>query len=62
MKFRTKMSVRHNYSIKDGWRKEHVCRIQMKVLFFWVNVKVIADDDEEYVKNCADEVIGYLKN
>lgn len=55
------MSVRHNYSAKDGWRKEHVCKIQMKVLLSWVDVKVIADEDEEYVKNCADEVVGYLK-
>lgn len=62
MKFRKKMSVRNSYSIKDGWRKEYVCKIQMKVWLFWVNVKVMSDDDEEYLTNRADEVIGYLKD
>ncbi len=60
--FRKKMSVRNSYSIKDRWRNEYVCKIQMKVWLFWVNVKVMSDDDEEYLNNRADEVIGYLKD
>jgi len=61
MKFRKKMSVRYSYSNADGWKEEYVCKIQMKVWLFWVNVKVMVDDDEEYLINCAEEVIGYLK-
>ncbi len=56
------MSVRHSYSVADGCRNEYVCKIQMKVWLFWVNVKVMSDDDEEYLNNRADEVIGYLKD
>ncbi len=62
MRFRKNMSVRHSYSVADGCRNEYVCKIQMKVWLFWVNVKVMSDDDEEYLNNRADEVIGYLKD
>lgn len=60
MKFRKKMSVRHSYSNADGLEEVYVCKIQMKVWFFWVNVKVMVDGDKEYLMNCAEEVIGYL--
>ncbi len=62
MKFRKKLSAQHSYIVADGWRNEYVCKIQMKVWLFWVDVKVMSDDDEEYLNNRADEVIGYLKD
>ena len=60
MEFRTRMYSRHRYNEAGGWKETHVCKVQMKVWLFWVDVKVMADEDEDYLRNRAEEVIGYL--
>lgn len=34
--------------------------IQVKFLFFWINVKKFIDEDIEYSKNCAEDLLDKL--
>lgn len=34
--------------------------IQVKFLFFWINVKKFIDKDIEYSKNCAEDLLDKL--
>lgn len=34
--------------------------IQVKFLFFWINVKKFIDEDTEYSKNCAEDLLDKL--
>lgn len=34
--------------------------VQVKFLFFWVNVKKFIDEDTEYSKNCAEDLLDKL--
>lgn len=36
-------------------------KVQVKVLFVWVTVKSFVDMDTDYAMNCAEELIGSLK-
>lgn len=36
-------------------------KVQVKVFFVWVTVKSFVDMDTDYAKNCAEELIGSLK-
>lgn len=36
-------------------------KVQVKILFVWVTVKSFIDMDTDYAKNCAEELIGNLK-
>lgn len=40
----------------------YFAEIQMKSMFFWHTVVMVYDEDEEYVENRADEIIGILEN
>ena len=34
--------------------------VQVKFLFFWINVKEFIDEDTEYSKNCAEDLLDKL--
>lgn len=34
--------------------------IQVKFLFFWIDVKKFIDEDIEYSKNCAEDILDKL--
>lgn len=34
--------------------------VQVKFLFFWINVKKFIDEDTEYSKNCAEDLLDKL--
>lgn len=34
--------------------------VQVKFLFFWINVKEFIDEDIEYSKNCAEDLLDKL--
>lgn len=34
--------------------------VQVKFLFFWINVKKFIDEDIEYSKNCAEDLLDKL--
>ena len=34
--------------------------IQVKFLFFWINVKEFIDEDTEYSRNCAEDLLDKL--
>ena len=34
--------------------------VQVKFLFFWINVKKFIDQDTEYAKNCAEDLLDKL--
>ena len=34
--------------------------VQVKFLFFWTNVKKFIDEDTEYSKNCAEDLLDKL--
>lgn len=34
--------------------------VQVKFLFFWINVKEFIDKDTEYSKNCAEDLLDKL--
>lgn len=34
--------------------------VQVKFLFFWVNVKKFIDEDTEYSRNCAEDLLDKL--
>lgn len=36
-------------------------KVQVKILFVWITVKSFIDMDTDYAKNCAEELIGNLK-
>lgn len=36
-------------------------KVQVQVLFAWVTIKSFVDMDTEYAKNCAEELLGSLK-
>lgn len=34
--------------------------IQVKFLFFWINIKKFIDEDTEYSRNCAEDLLDKL--
>lgn len=34
--------------------------VQVKFLFFWINVKEFIDEDTEYSRNCAEDLLDKL--
>lgn len=34
--------------------------VQVKFLFFWINVKKFIDEDTEYSRNCAEDLLDKL--
>ena len=34
--------------------------VQVKFLFFWINVKKFIDEDIEYSRNCAEDLLDKL--
>lgn len=36
-------------------------KVQVKILFAWITIKSFIDMDTDYAKNCAEELIGNLK-
>lgn len=34
--------------------------VQVKFLFFWINVKEFIDEDIEYSRNCAEDLLDKL--
>lgn len=34
--------------------------VQVKFLFFWIDVKKFIDEDTEYSKNCAEDLLDKL--
>ena len=34
--------------------------VQVKFLFFWINVKEFIDEDTEYSRNCAEDLLEKL--
>lgn len=34
--------------------------VQVKFLFFWINVKEFIDEDIEYSRNCAEDILDKL--
>lgn len=34
--------------------------VQVKFLFFWINIKKFIDEDTEYSKNCAEDILDKL--
>lgn len=34
--------------------------VQVKFLFFWINVKEFIDEDNEYSRNCAEDLLDKL--
>lgn len=35
--------------------------VQRKFLFFWINIKEFVDEDIEYAKNCAEDLLDKLE-
>ena len=34
--------------------------VQIKFIFFWINVKEFIDEDTEYSRNCAEDLLDKL--
>ena len=34
--------------------------VQVKFLFFWINIKEFIDEDTEYSRNCAEDLLDKL--
>lgn len=44
----------------NEWVKCTYFIVQVKFLFFWINVKEFIDEDIEYAQNCAEELLDKL--
>ena len=60
-KFRIKKEKVVVGDIHENLYYSHEFFVQMKILWFWIDIKSFLDEDEEYAENCANELLDELK-
>ena len=53
-----KYKIKHKFNRRT---QREVFTVMMRKLIFWVKVKSISDEDAEYAKDSAEEVLYYLE-
>ena len=52
-----KFRIKRDYNL---FTEQEVFIIQMRFFFWWIDIKVFSDEDVEYARSCAYEVLYYL--